>query len=103
MRIIGGGARSRVWRQVLADIFGLPVVRPQLLEDATSMGAAIAGGVRMGLFPDFQVADWLTPIIDVTAPNIQNKEQYDRLYGVLMTVTGPWSRFTIDWLIFDAR
>lgn len=82
MRVIGGGARGRVWRQVLADIFDLPIVRPNLLEDATSMGAAIAGGVGVGLFRDFQVAVQLTPIIDVITPNEQNKEKYDRMYQV---------------------
>lgn len=82
MRVIGGGARSGVWRQILADIFGLRVVRPRLLEDATSMGAAIAGGVGVGLFPDFEVATALTPVIDRNQPNAQLKEKYDRLYEI---------------------
>jgi len=82
IRVIGGGARGRIWRQVLADIYGLPVVRPNLLEDATSMGAAIAGGVGVGLFPDFQVAIQLTPIIDEIIPNKSLKEKYDRLYKI---------------------
>jgi xylulokinase len=82
MRVIGGGARGRVWRQVLADIFGIPVVRPTLLEDATSMGAAIAGGVGVGIFPDFEIAARLTPIIDTARPDRKEKEKYDRLYKV---------------------
>ncbi len=54
MRVIGGGARGRVWRQIMADIYGLPVLRPALLEEATSLGAAIAGGVGVGIFRRFQ-------------------------------------------------
>ena len=42
-RIRGGGARGRFWNQVMADIFGLPVQRLKVLEEATSMGAALAG------------------------------------------------------------
>ena len=80
MRVIGGGARGRVWRQVLADIYGMPVVRPNLLEDATSLGAAIAGGVGVGIFPDFEIAKRLTPIIDTAIPDRQVKEKYDRLF-----------------------
>jgi xylulokinase len=49
MRLIGGGARLAVWRQILADVLGLPIVLPELLAEATSLGAAIAGGVGVGL------------------------------------------------------
>ena len=80
MRVIGGGARGRVWRQVLADIFGIPVVRPNLLEDATSLGAAIAGGVGVGIFPDFGIAAQINPIIDTALPNKELEDKYDRLY-----------------------
>jgi len=82
MRVIGGGARGRVWRQIMADIYGIPIVQPALLEEATSMGAAIAGGVGVGLFPDFSIAESLTPIVDTILPNPKVKPLYDRLYQV---------------------
>jgi xylulokinase len=82
MRVIGGGARGQVWRQIMADIYGMPVQRPALLEEATSMGAAIAGGVGVGLFPDFSVAEKLTPIVDTVQPNLALQPLYDRLYAV---------------------
>jgi xylulokinase len=82
MRLIGGGARSHIWRQVLADIYGIPIVRPHLLEDATSLGAAIAGGVGVGIFPDFEIATRLTPIIDTAFPNREVKDRYDQLYKI---------------------
>ena len=56
MRLIGGGARLPLWRQILADVLGLPILLPDLLAEATSLGAAIAGGVGVGLYPDFGVA-----------------------------------------------
>ncbi len=80
VRVIGGGARGAIWRQIMADIYGLPILRPALLEEATSMGAAIAGGVGVGLFPDFSVAEELTPIVDKVLPNPEFKPVYDRLY-----------------------
>jgi xylulokinase len=82
MRVIGGGARGRVWRQIMADIYGMPILRPALLEEATSMGAALAGGIGVGLFPDFSVAEKLTPIVDTIRPNAELKPLYDRLYAV---------------------
>jgi xylulokinase len=80
MRVIGGGARGRTWRQLMADIYGKPILRPALLEEATSMGAAVAGGVAVGIFPDFSVAEALTPIVETTLPDLKVKPVYDRLY-----------------------
>jgi xylulokinase len=88
MRVIGGGARGRAWRQIMADIYGLPVLRPALLEEATSMGAAIAGGIGVGLFPDFSMAEKLTPIVDTIQPNSSLKPMYDRLYAVFNQAYG---------------
>jgi xylulokinase len=80
MRLIGGGAQGRIWRQILADVFELPIQRPVLLAEATSFGAAVAGGVGVGLYPDYGVAEQLTPIHDVTQPNPEMRAVYGRLY-----------------------
>lgn len=82
MRVIGGGARGRLWRQIIADIYNKPVLRPALLEEATSLGAALAGGIGVGLFKDFSLAEQLTPIVDRTEPNQALRPAYDRLYRV---------------------
>lgn len=78
MRVIGGGARGRVWRQIMADIYGLPIQQPALLAEATSLGAALAGGVGIGLFKDFALAEQLIPIQETTLPNPDLKPLYDR-------------------------
>ena len=57
--LIGGGAKSPVWRQILADVLGLPIHLPALTTEATALGALVAGGVGVGLFPDFSVIDRL--------------------------------------------
>ena len=43
MRLIGGGARSPLWRQILADVLGMPILLPELVTEATSLGAADRG------------------------------------------------------------
>jgi xylulokinase len=40
IRLVGGGANSPLWQQLVADIFGCPVVRPKTAE-AGALGAAI--------------------------------------------------------------
>jgi xylulokinase len=82
MRLIGGGARSALWRQILADVYGLPILRPALLAEATSLGAAIAGGVGVGLFPDFSVAHEIVQVEEAERPNPTNSQRYAALFGL---------------------
>jgi xylulokinase len=49
LRAIGGGARSRPWLQLKADVTGIPVVTPQVTE-AAALGAALLAGAGAGLF-----------------------------------------------------
>jgi xylulokinase len=82
--LIGGGAKGQIWRQILADVFGRPVLRPRLLDEATSLGAAVAGGVGVGLFRDFSVVNRLIEIVDRHTPDPQAQAEYDRLYPVFL-------------------
>jgi xylulokinase len=89
MRLIGGGARSALWRQILADVYGLPILRPALLAEATSLGAAIAGGVGVGLFPDFRVAHGLFQVEEGERPNPDHNQRYIALYGLFQQTYTP--------------
>ena len=82
MRLIGGGVRSALWRQVLANVYGLPILRPALLAEATSLGAAIAGGVGVGLFPDFGMAHEIVQVEEGERPNPDHNQRYTALYGL---------------------
>jgi xylulokinase len=80
MRLIGGGSKSAVWRQILADIYNLPILRVNLPAAATALGAAIAGGVGVGLYPDYSVARNLIPVIEAEKPNPATRARYAALY-----------------------
>ena len=82
LRLIGGGARSPLWRQILADVFNLPILRPRLLVEATSLGAAIAGGVGVSLYRDYSVAGQLVQVEAGEEPKPQNAARYEELYQV---------------------
>ena len=85
LRVIGGGARSQVWNAIMADIFGLPVLRPLLLEEATSMGAAVAGGVGVGLWKDFSQVESMIQIVGESLPDPARHAHYDELYALFNT------------------
>lgn len=82
MRLIGGGARGRFWNQMMADIYGLPAYRMSILEEATSMGAAMAGGIGVGLFPDFSISQQMNPVAEVFAPDPKARQAYEQIFPI---------------------
>jgi xylulokinase len=77
--LIGGGAKSAVWRQILADVLELPIWLPALTTEATALGALVAGGVGVGLFSDFSVIDRLITIHEAEHPEPARCQQYSAL------------------------
>lgn len=54
--LIGGGGKSNVWRQILADIFQKNILLPENMEAGTSIGGAIIAGVGTGIFISYSDA-----------------------------------------------
>lgn len=99
MIVIGGGAKGEVWRQIMADIYGMPILKPNYIEEATSMGAAIAAGVGVGVFQDFEVARTFFKIEDTINPIKTNQAVYEKIepifeecYDSLVGVYGKLAR-----------
>ena len=80
--VIGGGAKGRFWNQMMADIFGIEVQIPVYLEEATSMGAAIIGGVGCGALSGFDDVDLFIEVDRVVVPDAGNTEVYKRMKGL---------------------
>ncbi len=80
LTLIGGGASSTVWAQMLADIWQKRILIPRYVEEATSMGAAVCAGVGIGAFPDFRVIHTLNPVERVIEPQPENYEVYEKMY-----------------------
>ncbi|HEY8742278.1 MAG TPA: xylulokinase [Chloroflexota bacterium] len=55
VRASGGGARSDLWRQIQADVFGTPVVTVQS-QEGPALGAALLAAVGHGLYPTVPAA-----------------------------------------------
>ena len=53
-----------------------------MLEEATSLGAAIAGGIGVGLFHDFKVAQKIVRISEVHHPDPKVRDVYEREYDI---------------------
>jgi xylulokinase len=52
----GGGARSPLWRQIQADMFGCDVVTTDGAAEGAAFGAALVAGLAVGVWPDAESA-----------------------------------------------
>lgn len=90
VRVSGGGAKSRLWKQILADVLGVELVTINTTEGA-AYGAAILAGVGVGAWPDAETACRnLIKIVERVSPDEKREalylslyEQYRELYPAL--------------------
>jgi xylulokinase len=79
-RVIGGGSRSDIWNQILADINGVRIITMNSSE-APCLGAAILAGKGIGLFNDLEEAVSKMAFIKNTYnPDRKNFSVYDEGY-----------------------
>lgn len=90
VRASGGGARSALWRQMQADVFGRDVATVRGCE-GPALGAALLAGVGVGLYPSVEAAckaavhhlDSLTPDAKQSEAYQHRYRQYAALYPAL--------------------
>jgi xylulokinase len=92
VRVAGGGARSPLWRQILADVFNTELVTVNTTEGA-AYGAALLAAVGAGIWPDVASACAATvQITGSTRPQAEQVALYDeayRRYGQLYPALRP--------------
>jgi len=90
---IGGAANAGVLLRIFADVWGVPVRRRELADEATSLGAAIVGGVGTGMFSSFEVARKFAENRAEERPEPAAHHRYAREYEVFMDAyrrLEPW-------------
>ena len=82
LRLTGGGAKSMLWCQIQADVYGKTVETLEVSE-CTSLGAAILGAVAAGAFGSVQEAvENLVRPKRIIEPSIENNEIYSGLFDI---------------------
>ena len=88
LRAIGGGARSRFWLKLKADITKRRVVVPNVTE-AAALGAAILAGVGAGVYSDAREAvREIYSVKESFTPSVEAGRIYDRYYRVYRMIYG---------------
>lgn len=80
VRVSGGGARSPIWRQILADVFNVELVTVNTTEGA-AYGAALLAGVGVGVWPNVDAACAATVrSTGATYPRAEQVRRYEKIY-----------------------
>lgn len=90
---VGGGAQSDAWLQIMADVWGIPVRRRSVVEEAGSLGAAVVGAVGLGLVDDFGAARDLSRVVAEFTPDPARHERFrerDERFRDAYTALAPW-------------
>lgn len=88
LALVGGGAQSNVWPQMIADMFGMKARVHSHPRQATSLGAAMAAGVGIGLFEDYAGASAMAFFEEEYAPDPVRQVAYARHYKVYRRLYG---------------
>ena len=95
VRLSGGGARSPIWRQILADVLGVELATVQTTEGA-AYGAALLAGVGAGMWASAEEACATTiRAEEVISPRADQVEAYSRLherFRELYPILAPYYR-----------
>lgn len=79
--VMGGGSRSALWCQIVADVNGTPVTRAGTAE-ASNLGAGIMAAVGVGWYPDIRTAaDAMTTTERRFEPDAKTHKIYEHLYN----------------------
>ncbi|MBQ7225068.1 MAG: xylulokinase [Clostridia bacterium] len=80
-KICGGGGKSRIWRKIVANVLGIPVLRPQI-EEGPSYGGAILAMVGYGEYNSvLEATEKLIKTKDVTEPDPELVAKYNEKYN----------------------
>jgi len=86
VRLTGGASKSLVWNQIQSDTYNLAVETLKVTDTAV-VGAAIMGGVGVGVFKD--IKDGVEQMVRVDQkfePNSKNAEIYAELYSIYCSI-----------------
>ena len=83
LTILGGGASSKVWCQIFADVLGIPIRQLAEPMQANAIGVAMIAFVGLGQI-DFDTAAKQIRYGEIVSPNAENHAVYDDVYDTFI-------------------
>ncbi|MFI3313219.1 MAG: xylulokinase, partial [Eubacteriales bacterium] len=92
-KICGGGAKSPIWKKIIANVLGIPVNSIET-EEGPGMGGAMLAAVGCGLYPTVEeMAKKVVKVVETVEPTPEIVEKYNvgyakfqKIYGALKNV-----------------
>jgi len=85
---VGGGAKSRFYLGIFADVFNTRILKTNIDQDAGALGAAAIAAVGTGLWKDFSRIDDIHKTVEKVEPDPGNNRLYEKLIPVFALATG---------------
>ena len=84
--LVGGGAKSPVWAQILADVLAAPVHVVADPGNAAARGAALIAGQTLGWFDGYTPSPDFFPVAQVYTPDPTRCDVYDRIFRLFASL-----------------
>lgn len=81
VRLVGGGAQSHTWAQILADVTGRTIEVTEHPENAGATGTALVCGIGLGIF-SFNDLKHIIQVVQTFTPRTQFHAVYDKQYRI---------------------
>lgn len=82
LTLIGGGAKSLLWNEIMCNVYGKRLMVRKHPREAASLGTAIAAGVGVGIFSGFREANAVIEYERVLEPEADKVSEYNRFYKI---------------------
>ena len=79
---VGGGAKSRFYLGIFADVFNTDILKTNIDQDAAALGAAAIAAVGCGLWRNFEKIDEIHKTVEIVHPDKQNNQVYEKLLPI---------------------
>lgn len=80
--LVGGGSKSKLWRQIFADIYNKKIIKTNVDQNAAALGAAGVAAIGLGIWKDFKRIDKIHIVKDITTPMEKNVKYYKKLLNI---------------------
>ncbi len=88
MYACGGGAKSKIWRQMMADMYGTKVLLTET-EEGPALGVAILAAVAAGIYPNVEVAcEQIIKTKEIQSPVVEASKEYNKYYEIYCGLYG---------------
>ena len=85
-KMCGGGAKSVLWRNIIANVFNMEVDIP-VAEEGPAMGGAMLAAVGCGVFGSVkEAADAIVKVKETIKPNPQVSARYEKRYQIFKSI-----------------